>query len=1045
MTNPEKACLFEKKYLTATVLFFMFLGIGCKDIETGSPSIKTGKFSTEKTQTELRPCNELTAGKLRMTLGKNGKIKLFDNNVLMLEENYANLFSMKNPKKKNYQENGSKIIILTYETPRGGMTKKIKLSPNGAWIIWDAKARQKTKGGIELSCPQKSLKAPYLYFHPFNRTARTELAEFPKKRNFAPQNKLLAPYCIITDGKGNQKEFQLASSKGCWKVQENSKDTRYNITNYQKLNPGEKLTCLIHYIASPEENYPLVSFDGEVKERGNLHELTSIAEDNFSITLSRSTKYTFTNKSLTVNVNYRSLDSVSRLVNIKYQVVDMNGKIVKKGESKLKSNGKDFASEKIELSFPLNGVYRLELTYAYKNIKRRRETIFAVLPKISPTSFRPDSIFGASIGARGITSMGQAKYFGLLAERCGMKWDRWWNGLGDSRWADLEYKGVKNWKRLDIAYETAQKFKIMTLGVISSNKRVYNNPELMRNMDKLFHENFDKYLELYINDYVIPMATHFKGKIKYWEVGNEPYWRYGETPEKYVKLLKRVYKVLKKIDPEIKVVGTCGPPGSHGFYWYHKTFALGSLKYQDILSCHLYLWSGRSWVGSGRELKIRKWSDQIRKIMRKHGRELPIWNTETTVTPPTTMYTDRTRHKDFIKFVKKYADQTPKDPTELSQMYFKLVLMNFIENIKYFFFVWGGGNEYIFRALEYDLTPFPIVATQAAMAKHLEGAKYIKEIPINKNIQAYLFRSKNSLILIPWGTYFAKDNYAKITIPLPLKMLKAKTIFDNPQKIEGNKSQSSFKVTWLPFFLLIKNTTQQELEKSFASATLNSNFKEKKETSISDKSFAGRKAKSSDWSGFYPIDLANVANRGFKDETVEDQKGGWSDEGENDMRFLKTGEWLLNEVPFKIIAPEKNNGKSCVVLKNYKRPYFPERAKIKVDKRLCKLHFLHTATYGKPKVPAFTYIINFKDGKKQIFEIECGKNVANWYYNSGKLPEAKVAWEGPNPVKNKVRIWQTELDIKHEKGAAAVIESIEIVSKNKSIPIILSITGVYSN
>jgi hypothetical protein len=1032
--------------------FALLLAAGCNFFKADSISDKEKSDPKENSiRKKLAPGNEFSSGKLKVTFDKNGIAKLFDNNVLTLEEQGTTLLKMQNPTLDFYQENEAKYFIFKYESPQGSLVKTLKLSPKGAWIIWKAKAKENLKGQISVSSPQKALKAPYLCYYPINRTAISELKDIPTKLNYYRTRRPFKPYCIIAGGKGKQKEFQLASETGLWIVKENSKDKSFKFINWQKLTEGKTLDCLLHYIANPEEKYPGKSFDGEAEERGNLPELADIAKDNFTITISRSSKYTFTNKPLTVKMNYRSLDPKDRSVNLAYKIVDMYGKTVKQAACELKNEKKNFASKEIELSLPENGVYRMELSYSNGKIKRKRETVFAVLPEIITTGFKPNSVFGASINVRAyqVENAGQTEYLGLLAERCGIKWDRWWKGLGDSRWASLEKNERKtSWKNLDIAYETAQKHKIMTLGVISTSTRgIYKNPEIPRKMDKLFYDDFDKYIDMYMNEYLIPMVTHFKGKIKYWEFENEPYWRYGETPEKYVKLLKRGYKEIKKIDPEIKVVGTCGPPGSHGYDWYQKTFALGSLKYQDMLSCHLYLWTSRSWVGTGRELKIREWAKRIRKLMKKYGKVLPLWNTETTVTPTLSMYTDKTRHKDFIRYSKKYADRNPKDLIEFSQMYFKIVFMNYLENIKYFFFVWGGGNEYIFRAFEYDMAPMPIVVVQAAMGKYLEGAELIKEIKLADGVQAYLFKKEKTFILVPWGTHFDKKDSADISIPLSKMKVKARSIFDNELKLDGSYSRTSFKVTWMPFYMIVRNSSLIQLEKAFESAKVKINMDTKKDKLSNGKYFAGRKAKPSDWSGFYSLDLKKIANRGFKDEELEDQKGGWSDEGENDMRYLKAGEWLLNGIPFKIIDSAKNNGKSCVVLRNYRRPYFPEKVKIKVGERLAKLHLLHTHTQSAVKEKAaFTYIVNFKDGKKQTFEIESGRNIDNWYQNSKKAPEAKVAWKGPNPIKNEVVIWQTELPIKHENAAQAVVESLEIISKNNNpIPVIIAITGVYSN
>ncbi|MGC9317417.1 MAG: hypothetical protein ACP5KN_05190, partial [Armatimonadota bacterium] len=199
--------------------------------------------------------------------------------------------------------------------------------------------------------------------------------------------------------------------------------------------------------------------------------------------------------------------------------------------------------------------------------------------------------------------------------------------------------------------------------------------------------------------------------------------------------------------------------------------------------------------------------------------------------------------------------------------------------------------------------------------------------------------------------------------------------------------------------------------------------------------------------GYHAVDLSEVANRGLRDEVPGDGEGGWTDEGENDMRFLPPGEWRINGVPFRIIDPEENGGRACVVLRGGVQPDppFPERVSIPVRERLSKLHFLHTVTWGQRSGEVFRYILHYTDGVTEEVPVVQGRSVANWWW-LGELPEAKLAWEGPNPAHERVRIWQIEHEITHPAGAQAVLDRIEIASTaGRPIPVVLAITGAYSN
>lgn len=134
------------------------------------------------------------------------------------------------------------------------------------------------------------------------------------------------------------------------------------------------------------------------------------------------------------------------------------------------------------------------------------------------------------------------------------------------------------------------------------------------------------YLEAFVR-YCKFIATTYKGKIKYYEVWNEPngneFNTTGVTPEGYTQLLKRVYTELKAIDPEIQVAG-CATVHTHDPYgWIKRVFDAGGYDYMDILSIHHY---DRS-AGFDKDY-WRERATQLRELERQYGPEKPMWCTE---------------------------------------------------------------------------------------------------------------------------------------------------------------------------------------------------------------------------------------------------------------------------------------------------------------------------------------------------------------------------------------------------------------------------------
>jgi hypothetical protein len=121
-------------------------------------------------------------------------------------------------------------------------------------------------------------------------------------------------------------------------------------------------------------------------------------------------------------------------------------------------------------------------------------------------------------------------------------------------------------------------------------------------------------------DHIRTLATRYKGKVKYWEIFNEPN-AHGFTPEDYVELLEQAHAIFKEIDPEAKIVGPCGTSNYHD--WTEEVLAAGGGPYLDILSLHNYLGSSPL-----KNFELGRVTS-VKASMRKHlSRELPMWNSE---------------------------------------------------------------------------------------------------------------------------------------------------------------------------------------------------------------------------------------------------------------------------------------------------------------------------------------------------------------------------------------------------------------------------------
>ncbi len=145
------------------------------------------------------------------------------------------------------------------------------------------------------------------------------------------------------------------------------------------------------------------------------------------------------------------------------------------------------------------------------------------------------------------------------------------------------------------------------------------------------------------------------------------------------------------------------------------------------------------------------------------------------------------------------------------------------------------------------------------------------------------------------------------------------------------------------------------------------------------------------------IDLKAVANRGFADEVAGDQKGGWSDQGPtNDLSPFPTGHQVLAGVPFDIINPAQNSGKSMIVLSRRAGQGAPASVTIPVGGLKTKmLVFLHAGAWVTNSKNV-EVILHYADGLSVKAGFNAGIHFTDWWSTPEVSPSLVRAWTGNN-------------------------------------------------
>ena len=163
-----------------------------------------------------------------------------------------------------------------------------------------------------------------------------------------------------------------------------------------------------------------------------------------------------------------------------------------------------------------------------------------------------------------------------------------------------------------------------------------------------------------------------------------------------------------------------------------------------------------------------------------------------------------------------------------------------------------------------------------------------------------------------------------------------------------------------------------------------------------------------------PVDLSKQANMGFRDEVEGDGKGGWIDEGDNDIRTLKPDTIEACGLRFRVLDPARNSGRSCLVFGGPQQENLLRNAELsEAGERSECLYLLHAATWTtKASEPAGTVRVEYADGTQDKHTVLCGRDVGNWLLPK-QLPNGGIAWTGVNE-RSKIGLYLSKFELQNK-------------------------------
>ena len=202
----------------------------------------------------------------------------------------------------------------------------------------------------------------------------------------------------------------------------------------------------------------------------------------------------------------------------------------------------------------------------------------------------------------------------LLMKEAGVGWVRM-----DFLWQDIEPKaGEIHFAQHDYIVDLLLRHNLKVLGVLG-----YSAPWAASCGQWNCPPKDD---QLFVN-YAVKVASHYKGKIKYWEIWNEPdsriYWANQDGLKSYCAFLKDTYAALKKLDPECKILNG---GFAEGLSSVNRLYDNGARDYFDIMNIHAF----DSPLHDGAMERVAGYPKAVRKVMERHqdGKK-ELWITET--------------------------------------------------------------------------------------------------------------------------------------------------------------------------------------------------------------------------------------------------------------------------------------------------------------------------------------------------------------------------------------------------------------------------------
>lgn len=512
-------------------------------------------------------------------------------------------------------------------------------------------------------------------------------------------------------------------------------------------------------------------------------------------------------------------DNSSSSYTINFKIYDYYGRRAAAWSKKISGDEGPHIRDVSQWSPDALGVYRIRATLVLDNGQEYdSETSVSVLPPVR-TGQGSSSPFGTHVIFHPELLQ--------ITRRIGFQWIRLHDFSPFTKWSIVEpEKGTFQWFDKEITLLHSMGFNILgslnTIPYWASRGNYKSKKEYKWDLRGAPPRDLKEF-----ENYVYKTVSHYKDRIRFWEIWNEPFHRHywSGSVKKFVDLMRAAYESAKKADPTCKIVA---PASNYGQIL--AVLKLGGHRYFDILSYHFYFPNSSKDRTFGAEIGRVK---RLKKWMRKNNVEKPIWNSEGGLIT-SSLY--RAFLPGESKWLRKFITWSIYDYKRPSELIVKWYVINYSEGVEKSFYYYTGedGKGYYdkresdWALLEYDRRPKPLGVALSMLNSKLgdrfrfygKGKREFGEMKLH----FFIFERQTTPLVVFWCKKEMKqvpfvDPAKQIIVSFPGERMKISNLMGNAVRMPQVEGGAAFPVTSEPHYLETKEKVAPEVLHKLFSAS----------------------------------------------------------------------------------------------------------------------------------------------------------------------------------------------------------------------------------